>query len=321
VITNSKLMDATPSPLRQSAPSEASRLRRTLIDLSRVVLACDREAACCEGVSASGSHALEALARVGSATLNEVAAELFVDKSTASRIVRALEQDGLVQRAADSEDRRALRLSLTAEGEAVLGRIRADSLETNRRLLDRYPLQVRRGMTDLLADLVSETARGAGATTASCCVVPASPPPLSIGTPHPDRDAVRRLLTGVGLPDTGLDRFPAGWIVVHDSEGEVSCTACIEHHDSDAVLRSVAVRPELRGRGVGRRVVESALANAAAAGAERVHLLTTDAAAFFASLGFSPIERIAVPEAVRCSESFAQERCASARAMVKVMDR
>jgi len=305
--------------MSRPAPSEASRLRRTLIDLSRVVLACDREAACCEGVSASGSHALEALARVGPATLNEVAAELFVDKSTTSRIVRALEGDGLVQRAADPEDRRALRLSLTTEGEAVLGRIRTQALETNRRLLGRYPEQVARGMVDLLADLASETARGAGATSASCCALPASPPPLSIGRPNRARDGVRQLLIAAGLPDTGLDRFPAGWVVVHDPEGEVAATACMEHHDSDAVLRSVAVRPERQGRGMGRCVVEAALATAGSGRVERVYILTTDAAPFFASLGFSPIERSAVPDAVRSSESFAQERCASAQAMVKLM--
>jgi N-acetylglutamate synthase-like GNAT family acetyltransferase/DNA-binding MarR family transcriptional regulator len=314
-------MHASLSPMPRPAASEASRLRRTLIDLSRVVLACDREAACCEGVSASGSHALEALARVGPATLNEVAAELFVDKSTASRIVRALEGDGLVQRAADPEDRRALRLSLTAEGEAVLGRIREQALEANRLLLGRYSPEVSRGMVDLLADLVAETARGAGATSASCCAVPASSPPLSIDGSHRERDAVQRLLTGAGLPDTGLGRFPAGWVVVHDPEGEVAATACIERHDSDALLRSVAVRPELRGRGMGRRVVEAALAAASAGGVDRIYLLTTDAAEFFASLGFSPIERSAVPEAVSSSESFAQERCASAQAMVKVLGR
>ena len=308
--------DISPSPA-----AEPQRLRRTLIDLSRVVLACDREAACCEGVSASGSHALEALARLGPATLNEVAAELFVDKSTASRVVRSLERDGLVARSPDPEDRRALRLSLTPEGEVILSRIRADALEANRRLLDRYPPEVRRGMVDLLADLVGEAARASGATAATGCAPQPPPAPPALRPGAGERAAVRRLLAEVGLPDTGLDgAFPAGWVLVHEASGrELAATAAVEMHGTEAALRSVAVRHALRGRGMGRRVVDAALAGAAAAGVECVYLLTADAAPFFTALGFAPIARSEVPRAVRESESFAQPRCASAQAMRKTL--
>ena len=53
-----------------------------------------------------------------------------------------------------------------------------------------------------------------------------------------------------------------------------------------AVLWDVVVAGEEQGRGLGRRLVEALLAEPALAGVERVYLMTTNSAGFYAQLGF-----------------------------------
>jgi GNAT superfamily N-acetyltransferase len=79
------------------------------------------------------------------------------------------------------------------------------------------------------------------------------------------------------------------WIVERDGEhaGSIGLT---DEGDGLAMLRWVVLDPELRGRGIGRRLVEEVLAFAEAAGYERVALETfsdlTAAARIYRSNGF-----------------------------------
>ena len=72
------------------------------------------------GLSAARLSALSVLVFGGPRTLGELAAAEQVKPPTMTRIVRALEEDGLVQREADPADGRVVRLYATAEGERVL---------------------------------------------------------------------------------------------------------------------------------------------------------------------------------------------------------
>lgn len=56
----------------------------------------------------------------GGVRLSELATLIALDASTASRLVRTLETDGLVVRTPDPDDRRASRLELTEAGKARL---------------------------------------------------------------------------------------------------------------------------------------------------------------------------------------------------------
>ncbi len=84
----------------------------------------DRDRICCYDVSVTQCYALEALVRRGGMTLNDLAAHLYLDKSTASRVVDALERKGYVDRPPHPDDRRALLLEATAAGRALDGKIR-----------------------------------------------------------------------------------------------------------------------------------------------------------------------------------------------------
>ncbi|MFI6033517.1 GNAT family N-acetyltransferase [Streptomyces sp. NPDC051315] len=61
------------------------------------------------------------------------------------------------------------------------------------------------------------------------------------------------------------------------------------------LLRSVAVRPDLRGCGAARRLVERVLADTAEQGARTAYLFSTGAGAFWARLGFRtvPVDEVA----------------------------
>ena len=96
----------------------------------------DRERPCYFDVSISECHALETLLRRGPRTINELAAALRVDKSSASRTARSLEAKGYARRRTHPKDRRALQVEATPRGRALELRIRKG-------LVDRYDAAVR----------------------------------------------------------------------------------------------------------------------------------------------------------------------------------
>src|SRR5436305_3548445 len=74
------------------------------------------------GLSAARLSALSVLVFGGARTLGELASAEHVRPATMTRIVQALEADGLVRREADLHDGRVTRLRATAKGERVMMR-------------------------------------------------------------------------------------------------------------------------------------------------------------------------------------------------------
>jgi amino-acid N-acetyltransferase len=64
-----------------------------------------------------------------------------------------------------------------------------------------------------------------------------------------------------------------------------------------AEIRSLAVAEDLRGKGVGRRLVESCLQEASQMGLQRVFALTYQTA-FFDKLGFAKVEKLTLPQKI-----------------------
>ena len=92
--------------------------------------------------------------------------------------------------------------------------------------------------------------------------------------------------------------------------------AGFELHGEDALLRSVVVLQDMRGRGHGRSIARETLARAGSAGARRAYLLTTTAEAFFTREGFVPIDRGTAPAAILATRQ-ATTICASAPLLMK----
>src|SRR4051794_27848578 len=77
-----------------------------------------------------GTPALGAIKRIGPARVSDVAVELQVDLSVASRQVQALEAAGYVDRAPDPTDRRSSVVGLSEAGEEKLRLVHERVIET-----------------------------------------------------------------------------------------------------------------------------------------------------------------------------------------------
>jgi len=120
-----------------------------------------------------------------------------------------------------------------------------------------------------------------------------------------DLDAIIELLKDCGLPSDDVLESPIDFVVAVDG-GQLAAVVGLERYAEVALLRSVAVAANARGRALARRLCADLLADADAAGCRAVYLLTLDAADFFAPLGFAAVARDTVPQAIRDSAEFSQ---------------
>ena len=135
-----------------------------------------------------------------------------------------------------------------------------------------------------------------------------------------DLPTITALLTEARLPLAGLDQWPDQWldqIVVARQDGQIIGCAAFERYGEVALLRSVAVTTSLRGRQVGRRLVEAVIARAHAQGVTTLYLLTETAADFFARLNFQPVARAAVAPAIQHSVEWTEACPVSAQALYR----
>jgi amino-acid N-acetyltransferase len=85
---------------------------------------------------------------------------------------------------------------------------------------------------------------------------------------------------------------------VYDDGGNIA-GVCALHISWEglAEVRSLAVRKDLTGRGIGAQLVGACLREAAVLGAERVFVLTYQEG-FFRKLGFAPVEKKELPHKI-----------------------
>ena len=169
-------MDAS-RPLRiiAAAPAverDTEAFYEALSELIRVYEFRDRDRICCYDISVSQCYALEAVVRGEELTLNDLAARLYLDKSTASRVVDALERKGYVERQPHPEDRRSLLLRPTPAGREMEQRIRRDILAEEQALLADFDPEIRQAMTQLIRRLARAAASRVDAAGGSCCRIP-----------------------------------------------------------------------------------------------------------------------------------------------------
>ncbi len=151
--------------------ADTVELNRALTELVRVYQFRDRDRICCYDVSVSQCYALEAVVLEGPLGVNDLAARLYLDKSTASRVVDALEKKGYVERRTHAEDRRAVRLVATAAGHDLHARIQGDILAQERELLAEFSPEVRQSMARLIGQLARAAAARVDTTGGACCVI------------------------------------------------------------------------------------------------------------------------------------------------------
>lgn len=118
-----------------------------------------------------------------------------------------------------------------------------------------------------------------------------------------DVPAVRALLASASLPvdDVSADRQEL--VLAHDGATLVGCVG-LEAYGDAALLRSFAVVPDRRGRGLGAALLERILARALLRGVKTAYVLTTTAERYCLAHGFERIGRAEVPAPIAATAQF-----------------
>lgn len=230
-------------------------------------------------------------------TLRELRARLRLDSGYVSRVMRALEADGLVTLEPSETDGRLRVARLTRAGLDERRRLDERSDELARSLLE--PLSEKER-----AELVGAMRSVERLLTAGSVEITAVDPT------HPDAvrcieayfaELDRRSETGFdpGLdpgPEPGELRPPAGVMLVAYLHGEaVGCGALKHHADGVSEIKRLWVTDRLRGLGLGNRLRLDLEARAAQHGSTRVRLDTnrnlTEAIAMYRGAGYVEVPR------------------------------
>jgi amino-acid N-acetyltransferase len=134
-----------------------------------------------------------------------------------------------------------------------------------------------------------------------------------------DLPGIEALLVASSLPLAGVAAALGGFLVA-EHDGAIVGVVGVEQCCGYGLLRSTAVSASWRSRGLGRRLVERAIAGAESERLRALYLLTTTAERYFPSFGFSLTTRDMVPDAVRETVEFRSACPASAVVMVRPLE-
>jgi len=135
----------------------------------------------------------------------------------------------------------------------------------------------------------------------------------------PGESQVRLLLTESKLPSSDLSSQHLEHFWGCGPEEAPEGVVGLEIYGDVALLRSLAVALDCRGRGHGKALVAQAERYARAQGVSQVYLLTTTAEKFFNRLGYRKADRAGAPASIRETQQFAGLCPASSAFMVKVL--
>ena len=130
-------------------------------------------------------------------------------------------------------------------------------------------------------------------------------------------DEVKALLGACRLPTEDIGEHIR--FLVAREDGQLCGVAGVERFGAVALLRSVAVHPQWRSKGIAQALCDAVMRDARERGVQRLFLLTTDAERYFARLGFSVTERSAVPADLQATAQFRDLCPQSAVAMTRVL--
>lgn len=118
-----------------------------------------------------------------------------------------------------------------------------------------------------------------------------------------DEPALRSLLSAAALPVDDVSTREQDYVLAHVEGALVGCVG-LEVHGDAGLLRSFAVAPASRGRGLGTRLFERIVARAILRGVETAYVLTTTAVRHCEAHGFERIDRAEVPAGIAATQQF-----------------
>lgn len=118
-----------------------------------------------------------------------------------------------------------------------------------------------------------------------------------------DELAIRALLASAALPVDDVSVGAQDYVVARDGGALVGCVG-LEPCGDTALLRSFAVVPDRRGRGLGTTLFERVVARARERGIATAYVLTTTAERFCLAHGFERVDRAEVPARIAATSQF-----------------
>ena len=136
----------------------------------------------------------------------------------------------------------------------------------------------------------------------------------------PEKDAVFGLLSQAKLPiedltDEKMDLF----VIAKDQDDSLLGVVGVEFYENMGLLRSLAVNPLYRNKGLGRRLVYHIESVARQEGILRLYLLTITASNYFPRLGYKLTDRDVVPTCIKETDEFSSMCPASAVCLSKIL--
>lgn len=280
---------------------EKGLLRR----LSRAYERAQRRRVVEEGISVSACHLLMNLGEAGGMSQGLLTQRLGFEKSWVSRALDRTVDSGLVERHRDGGDGRVCQLALSAAGQerfralsellagldtAVLSRLNGRDRDDLLRILPR--------VIRVLEEECSPVIRELDGASAS------------------EVQGVRAMLGAAGLPLEGHDDWLGNCLVaVHG--GQVVGSGCFEHYGPHALVRSVVVHPDHRGRGLGNGMWHALAGLMAGRGVREAWLLSMGTTDYWEAQGFRTVPRGAAPSGIAGSAEFVGACPASAVLMTR----
>jgi amino-acid N-acetyltransferase len=134
-----------------------------------------------------------------------------------------------------------------------------------------------------------------------------------------DLPAIRSLLAQCQLPEEDIAAHLGNFVAAR-ADGDLIGVIGLEVCGRAGLLRSLAVAPARRGRGVGRALYDRILAQAHFKRVTELYLLTLTAAAYFARLGFRQTDRAGAPESIQVTREFQTLCPQTATCMMRRLD-
>ncbi|MHC4512231.1 MAG: bifunctional helix-turn-helix transcriptional regulator/GNAT family N-acetyltransferase [Planctomycetota bacterium] len=238
--------------------------------------------------SLTEARVLFELAHAGETTASELCSELNLNAGYLSRILGAMETDGLVQRCRSRKDGRRRLLSLSHEGEQAFAMLNARSRNEVEAMLARMPgssqAQLLSAMETITALLAAPTAAAGPKSKPAYILRPHQPGDMGWVTHRhgvlyyqeygwdETFEALVARITADFIQNLDPQRERC-WIAEVDGE-IVGSVFVVQHDEQTAQLRLLFVEPQARGLGLGARLVDECIGFSRLVGYQRLRLWT-----------------------------------------------
>ncbi len=133
---------------------------------------------------------------------------------------------------------------------------------------------------------------------------------------HTDLQTIKELLNISKLPSEDCEEHIGNFMVIEEKEKIVGVGG-LEICGAIGLVRSIAVAPEHRGKGVAKQIYKSIENKAHGLGINTLYLLTESTAEYFKKLGFIIQERSEAPLSVMETKQFKELCPSSAKVMYR----